>query len=151
MVIASAVNILLVDDDPGSLELLQEILAADEVNLVLATSGEQALREIETLDFAAVVLDVGMPGISGFALAKCIRNQARSSATPIIFVTGADVRTFPIEQAYALGAVDYLSKPVNPIILRAKVTVFMQLYQLMLTLPLDCVSHNRDHELACLA
>jgi len=130
-VIARAVNILLVDDDPGSLELLQEILAADEVNLVLAISGEQALREIETLDFAAVVLDVGMPGMSGFALARCIRSQARSSATPIIFVTGADAGAFPIEQAYALGAVDYLSKPVNPIILRAKVTVFVQLYQLM--------------------
>jgi len=131
MAIASAVNILLVDDDPASLELLQEILAADEVNLVLATSSEQALREIETLDFAAVVLDVGMPGMSGFALARCIRSQARSSATPIIFVTGADAGAFPIEQAYALGAVDYLSKPVNPIILRAKVTVFVQLYQLM--------------------
>jgi signal transduction histidine kinase len=131
LITASPVNLLLVDNEPDSLELLQEFLAGPGVDFTLASSGLQALDNIETLDFAVIVLDLRMPGISGFELAKRIRNCERSKSTPIIFVTGADPRAFPIEQAYALGAVDYLSKPVNPIILRAKVAVFIELYRNM--------------------
>jgi len=131
LITANPVNLLLVDNEPDSLELLQEFLAEPGVNLIVASSGQQALRKIETMDFAAVVLDLHMPGLSGFELARCIRNHERSKSTPIIFVTGADPRAFPIEQAYALGAVDYLVKPVNPIILRAKVAVFVELYRNM--------------------
>ena len=131
MITASPVNLLLVDNEPDSLELLQEFLAAPGVDFTLASSGLQALHNIETLDFAVIVLDLHMPGISGFELAQRIRNCERSKSTPIIFVTGADPRAFPVEKAYALGAVDYLIKPVNPIILRAKVAVFIELYRLM--------------------
>jgi signal transduction histidine kinase/DNA-binding response OmpR family regulator len=127
----SPVNLLLVDNETDNLELLQEFLAGPGVNLILASSGQQALGKIETMDFAVIVLDLHMPGLSGFELARCIRNHERSRSTPIIFVTGADPRAFPIEQAYALGAVDYLVKPVNRIILRAKVAVFIELYRNM--------------------
>ncbi|MDB5940363.1 MAG: domain S-box protein [Polaromonas sp.] len=131
MTTANPVNLLLVDNEPDSLELLQEFLAAPGVDLTLSSSGLQALRNIETFDFAVIVLDLHMPGLSGFELAQRIRNCERSKSTPIIFVTGADPRAFPIEQAYALGAVDYLIKPVNPTILRAKVAVFIELYRNM--------------------
>jgi signal transduction histidine kinase/DNA-binding response OmpR family regulator len=129
---ASPVNLLLVDNEPDSLELLQAFLTAPGVALTVASSGLQALCKIETLDFAVIVLDLRMPGLSGFELAQRIRHCERSKSTPIIFVTGADPRAFPIEQAYALGAVDYLIKPVNPTILRAKVAVFIELYRNMM-------------------
>ena len=111
---ASHVNLLLVDNEPDNLEPLQKFLAGLGVNLILATSGQQALRNIEIMDFAAVVLDLHIPGLSGFELARRISNGERSKSTPIIFVTGADPRAFPIEQAYAFGADDYLVSRSTP-------------------------------------
>jgi PAS domain S-box-containing protein len=129
LIIASPVNILLVDNEPDSLALLAAFLEQTGLNLVLADSGEEALRQIHCMDFTAIVLDLHMLGISGFEVARRVRAHERSKSTPIIFVTGADPRSFPIEQAYALGAVDYLVKPVNPTILCAKVAVFVELYR----------------------
>ena len=123
------VKILLVDNDPDNLELLQAYLAAPGVDFVLAADGQQALAQVSALDFAVIVLDLHMPGMSGFEVAQRVRANAPGNFTPIIFVTGADARAFPIEQAYALGAVDYLVKPVNPTILSAKVAVFVELYR----------------------
>ncbi|MDB5928745.1 MAG: pleC 1, partial [Polaromonas sp.] len=104
----SPISILLVDNEPDNLELLQALLAGPGVDLVLASGAHEALSKIEAIDFSVVVLDLHMPGISGFELARRIREHERSKSTPIIFVTGADPRAFPIEEAYALGAVDYL-------------------------------------------
>lgn len=124
------INILLVDDEPANLLVLEMLMADLNVNLVLALSGEDALKQVLRTDFAVILLDVLMPTLSGFDTARLIRSRPKSSATPIIFLTAApDEPGFPIEEAYALGAVDYLLKPVNATILRAKVNVFVELHR----------------------
>lgn len=124
------VTILLVDDEPANLLVLKSLLADLEITLVTASSGEEALKQVLLTDFAVILLDVLMPTMSGFETARMIRSRPQSSRTPIIFITAApDAPGFPIEEAYALGAVDYLSKPVNPTVLRAKVAVFIDLYR----------------------
>jgi len=122
-------KILLVDDQPANLAVLEAILADLGQTLVSVTSGEAALREVLAHDFAVVLLDVRMPTMNGFELAELIREHPRTHSLPIIFLTAGDADEFPLERAYALGAVDYLTKPLNPIVLRAKVAVFIDLYR----------------------
>ena len=122
-------KILLVDDQPANLAVLEAILADLGQALVSVTSGEAALREVLAHDFAVVLLDVRMPTMNGFELAELIREHPRTHSLPIIFLTAGDADEFPLERAYALGAVDYLTKPLNPIVLRAKVAVFIDLYR----------------------
>jgi PAS domain S-box-containing protein len=122
-------KILLVDDQPANLAVLEAILADLGQALVSVTSGEAALREVLAHDFAVVLLDVRMPTMNGFELAELIREHPRTHSLPIIFLTAGDADEFPLERAYALGAVDYLTKPFNPIVLRAKVTVFIDLFR----------------------
>ena len=120
-------KILLVDDQPANLAVLEAILGGLGVTLVSVTSGEAALREVLAQDFAVVLLDVCMPTMSGFDLARLIREHPRCQGLPIIFLTAGDAADLPVEQAYALGAVDYMTKPFNPVVLRAKVAVFIEL------------------------
>jgi len=122
-------KILLVDDQPANLAVLEAILADLGQTLVSVTSGEAALREVLAHDFAVVLLDVRMPMMNGFELAELIREHPRTHSLPIIFLTAGDADEFPLERAYALGAVDYLTKPFNPVVLRAKVTVFIDLFR----------------------
>jgi PAS domain S-box-containing protein len=122
------VNILLVDDQPGNLLALEAILGDLGQNLVRAHSGEEALSLLLKQDFAVVLLDVQMHGLDGFETAKLIR-QRKSRRTPIIFITAYEDHRFPVEQAYLLGAVDYLVKPLVPVILRAKVAGFVELFE----------------------
>jgi CheY-like chemotaxis protein len=121
--------ILLVDDEPANLLALEAVLQELGEPLVRAASGAQALRQLRDQDFAAVLLDVRMPGMDGFEAARLIRAQRRSRATPIIFITAGDPSAVAIEQAYALGAIDYLSKPLMPTVLKAKVAFFVQLHR----------------------
>jgi PAS domain S-box-containing protein len=121
-------KILLVDDQPANLAVLEAILAGVG-ELVAVTSGEAALRQVLAHAFAVVLLDVRMPTMNGFELAELIREHPRTRALPIIFLTAGDADEFPIERAYGLGAVDYMTKPFNPVVLRAKVTVFIDLYR----------------------
>jgi CheY-like chemotaxis protein len=126
-------KILLVDDQPANLAVLEAVLtdlgSGDALQLVAVTSGEAALREVLANDFALVLLDVRMPTMNGFELAELIRDHPRTHGLPIIFLTAGDAADFPLERAYALGAVDYLTKPFNPVVLRAKVGVFIELYR----------------------
>jgi PAS domain S-box-containing protein len=122
-------NLLLVDDDPAQLATLQALLAVLGHPTVTARSGEEALRRLQETDFAVVLLDVRMPDLNGFETAKRIRLCDTSRHTPIIFLTACVGDEFPVEQAYALGAVDYLVKPVVPETLRAKVAVFIDIAQ----------------------
>jgi PAS domain S-box-containing protein len=122
-------NILLVDDQPANLLALEAALDSLGVNMVRATSGLQALAALETQDFAAVLLDVRMPGMDGFEVAREIRSRARSRFTPILFVTAGDDPGEAMMSAYALGAVDFLSKPLRTEVLKAKVGVFVELYR----------------------
>jgi signal transduction histidine kinase len=122
-------NILLVDDRPENLLVLEVTLEELGQNLVAATSGQQALKQLLDQDFAVVLLDIQMEGLDGFETARLIRAQKRSRHTPIIFMTAYEIDRFSPENAYALGAVDYLLKPIVPDILRAKVASFVELFQ----------------------
>jgi two-component system, sensor histidine kinase and response regulator len=121
--------ILLVDDEPGGLLALEVTLASLGQDLVRARSGEEALRCLLDTDFAVILLDIQMPGMDGFETAQLIRARKKSRHTPIIFLTAYDSGEFPVAQAYSLGAVDYLVKPLVPEIIRAKVAFFVELFQ----------------------
>ncbi|MBD2680092.1 MULTISPECIES: response regulator [Nostoc] len=123
------VNILLVDDKLENLLALEAILEKLGENLVRATSGEEALRCLLHQDFAVILLDVQMPGMDGFETATLIRNRGRSRHTPIIFLTAFSTSDQMLFKGYALGAVDYLLKPLDPNILTSKVTVFAELFK----------------------
>jgi PAS domain S-box-containing protein len=120
--------ILLVDDAPANLLALEAVLQTLGEPLVRANSGQEALRRLRDADFAAVLLDVRMPGMDGFETARLIRAQRRSRRTPIIFVT-ADASDLSVEEAYAMGAVDFLTKPIVPTVLKAKLAFFVELHR----------------------
>jgi PAS domain S-box-containing protein len=123
------VNVLLVDDHPENLIALEAILGGLGQNLVRAHSGEEALRCLLDQDFAVILLDVQMPGMDGLETASLIRQRQRSRSTPIIFVTAFDTSDSLMAKGYALGAVDYLFKPIEPAILTSKVAVFVDLFK----------------------
>jgi PAS domain S-box-containing protein len=123
------VNILLVDDHPENLLALEAVLSSLGENLVKANSGEEALRRLLHQDFAVILLDVQMPGMNGFETANLIRNRSRSRQTPIIFLTAFSTSDDLMFKGYSLGAVDYLHKPIDPVILSSKVTVFVDLFR----------------------
>lgn len=123
------VNVLLVDDNPANLFALEATLLELGQNLVKAGSGEEALRLLLDREFAVVLLDVQMQGLDGFRTAQLIRGREKTRLTPIIFLSAFESPDFPISKAYSLGAVDYLLKPLVPQIVRAKVAVFVELFQ----------------------
>jgi PAS domain S-box-containing protein len=122
-------NILLVDDTPANLLALEAMLDDPGHNFVKAACGEEALRLLLDRDFAVVLLDVRMPGLDGFETAQLIRSQQRLRPTPVIFLTAQGDDRLSVEQAYSLGAVDYLVKPLVPVVLRAKVAGFVELFE----------------------
>ena len=125
-----AANILLVDDTPANLVSLAAILGAGGYGLVSAGSGEEALRILNrNNDFAAIVLDVMMPGMDGFETARLIQQRESVKRIPIIFLTAAAPTDWNSFEAYATGAVDFLTKPISPMILRSKIEVFAELYR----------------------
>ena len=121
--------ILLVDDHEENLIALEAILEPTGYRLVKARSGEQALRALLQGDFAAILLDVQMPGLDGFETAELIRARERTRSVPIIFVTAISKAPENVFRGYGAGAVDYLFKPVDALVLRSKVEVFGQLYE----------------------
>ena len=123
------VNILLVDDQPNNLLALESILADIGENLVKADSGRAALRALLDHEFAVILLDVQMPDLDGFETAGLIRQRDKSRGTPIIFVTAANQSELHVYRGYELGAVDYIFKPLNSDVLRAKVGVFVELFR----------------------
>src|SRR5579864_7475120 len=123
------VNILIVDDDATKRFALRTILAPLDEDIVEASSGADALRQLLRNEFAVVLLDVRMPIMDGFETAQMIRQRPRSELTPIIFVTALDQAETDMGRGYNLGAVDFVFAPVVPAILRAKVTVFAELYR----------------------
>ena len=123
------VNILVVDDDATKRFALRTILAPLDENVVEASSGADALRQLLRNEFAVVLLDVRMPIMDGFETAQLIRQRPRSELTPLIFVTALDQAETDMGRGYNLGAVDFVFAPVVPAILRAKVTVFVELYR----------------------
>jgi signal transduction histidine kinase len=121
-------NILLVDDQPANLVALEAILEPLGHRLVSADSGAAALRQILLQDFAVILLDARMPGLDGYETAALIRQRERSAHTPIIFLTADAGDRADTLRAYDQGAVDFLGKPFEPKVLRAKVAIFISLY-----------------------
>ncbi len=128
------VNILMVDDQPGKLLSYEAILADLGENLIKATSAKEALEKLLKTDVAAVLMDVSMPEIDGFELAEIIRQHPRFQKTAIIFVSAVHLTDLDRLKGYQHGAVDYLSVPIVPEVLRAKVRVFAELHRKKLQL-----------------
>ena len=122
------VPILLVDDQPPNLEALQAILSSTGCRFVLARSADEALVALLRQEFAAIVLDIRMPGMSGLELAQLIKTRKRTQHVPILFLTAQALDDRDVLRGYEVGAVDYLTKPINPLILRTKIAVFCDLY-----------------------
>ena len=122
-------KILLVDDDERNLLALAELLK-DTADVVTATSGRQALRHLLKGDFAVILLDVFMPGMDGYETAGLIRERDQTARIPIIFLSAVNKETEHLMRGYAMGAVDYVFKPVDPLILKSKVGVFVDLYNM---------------------
>jgi PAS domain S-box-containing protein len=123
------VDILLVDDRPENLLALEAILEPLGERLVRAASGDEALRHLLTGDFAAILLDVQMPGLNGFETAQLIKARERSAHIPIIFLTAIDTDDSHLFRGYEVGAVDFMAKPFRPDVLRSKVAVFVDLHR----------------------
>lgn len=123
------IDILLVDDESRNLDALEAILADPAYRLLRAEDADRALRLLLEHDVAAIVLDIKMPGVSGFELAQMIKGTKRFRETPIVFLTAYLVDDQHVIAGYGAGAVDYLTKPVNPQILRHKVAVFAELFR----------------------
>ena len=129
MAIREKVNILMVDDQPAKLLSYEVILAELGENLIKANSGREALEYLLKEDVAVVLMDVSMPELDGFELADMIRQHPRFQKTAIIFISGVHLTDLDRLKGYQRGAVDYLSVPVNPELLRAKVSVFADLHR----------------------
>ncbi|MFZ0640431.1 MAG: response regulator [Candidatus Acidiferrales bacterium] len=123
------VNILMVDDQPAKLLTYEAILAELGENLIKANSGKEALEQLLKNDIAVVLLDVSMPELDGFELADMIRQHPRFQKTAIIFISAVHLTDLDRLKGYERGAVDYISVPVNPELLRAKVSIFAELHR----------------------
>ncbi|MEU9134889.1 response regulator [Streptomyces sp. NPDC048404] len=130
-------SILLVDDMEDNLVALEAVLRSLNEPLVRARSGEEAMRALLRQRFAVVLLDIRMPGMDGFETAANIKRLDRTKDVPIIFLTGTDADAGYAFRGYATGAADYLAKPFDPWVLRAKVSVFLDL-------------HRKNRQLECL-
>jgi len=124
------INILIVDDEPKNLTVLESILDNPGYRLVKAESADQALLALLVDQFALLILDIRMPGVTGIELAQMIKERKKTAQIPIIFLTAYYNEDQHVLQGYGAGAVDYLHKPVNPDILRSKVAVFAELYRM---------------------
>jgi signal transduction histidine kinase len=122
-------RILLVDDEARNLDALESLLDSSEYTLVRALSAEAALRALLEHDFAAILMDVQMPTINGIELAALVKQRKRSQGIPIIFLTAHALDPADILRGYEAGAVDYLTKPLEPKILKTKIAVFVDLYK----------------------
>lgn len=123
------VNILIVDDEPRNLAVLESVLDDPGYRLVRAMSGDAALLALMADEFAVLVLDVRMPGMTGFELAQMVKERRKTARIPIIFLSAYYNEDQHVLEGYGSGAVDYLHKPVNPAVLRSKVAVFAELHK----------------------
>lgn len=126
---AITAKILVVDDDPRNIFAVEEMLRTPGLEIITAESGEAALRKVLLHDFAAILLDVQMPGLDGYEVAGLIRGRPRSSRVPILFLTAYNKDDLHVFRGYSAGAVDYVFKPIEPLILKSKVDVFVDLYR----------------------
>ena len=137
-------NILIVDDDPKTLLAMEALLSGPGRTIVTAASGEEALRRLLRQDFSVILLDVRMPGMDGFEAADLIRQSERLRHIPIIFLSAIDTLEADVYRGAAKGAVDYLFKPVVPEVLKAKVSVFVDLFHINERLKRKAVQQSEE-------
>ncbi|HET6568830.1 MAG TPA: response regulator [Rhodothermales bacterium] len=137
------VNILIVDDRQENIIALEAILGDMGYTIVTAHSGHEVLRAVLEQEFAVILLDVRMPDMDGFETATLLRQREQTLHTPIIFLTAGDNSSEKVFRGYSVGAVDYMSKPFDPVILRTKVGVFVELYQK--SLQLQMLNQDLEH------
>jgi signal transduction histidine kinase len=125
----SRARVLIVDDDERNLLALSQVLR-DIADVVTASSGKDALRVLLTQDVAVILLDVFMPGMDGYEVASLIRERQQTARIPIIFLSAVNKETEHLMRGYAMGAVDYVFKPVDALVLKSKVSVFVDLYEM---------------------
>ena len=123
------INILIVDDEPGNLVVLETVLDDPGYRLVRAHSADEALLALVQEEFALLILDIRLPGMTGFELAQVIKERKKTAGVPIIFLTAYYDKDQHVLEGYGTGAVDFLNKPVNPAVLRSKVSVFADLHR----------------------
>ena len=137
-------KLLLVDDDARSLMAMETLLAGPGRVVIMADSGQEALRQVLRHDFAVILLDVRMPRVDGFEAAELIRQREQSRHTPIIFLSAVDKLDEDVFRGLASGAVDYLFKPVVPEVLQSKVSVFVDLYRMRERVKLQAVRQGEE-------
>ncbi|MDP5279647.1 response regulator [Sphingomonas sp. DG1-23] len=120
-------KVLVVDDDERNLLAITHVLE-DVADVVVATSGEEALRQLLKTEFAVILLDVYMPGIDGYETAQIIRSREQTKRVPIVFLSAVNKESEHLRRGYSMGAVDYVFKPVEPLVIRSKVAVFVDLF-----------------------
>ena len=140
------INILIVDDEPKNLTVLETVLDDPDYRLVRAGSADQALHALVMEEFALLILDIRLPGMTGFELAQMIKQRKKTADLPIIFLTAYYNEDQHVLEGYGTGAVDYLVKPVNPAILRSKVAVFAELHRKRLALFAEVTERRRVEE-----
>ena len=123
------IKILVVDDRPENLMAIEGVLERPDLSIITATSGNEALGLVLEHTFALILLDVQMPGMDGFEVAELMRGSEKSRHIPIIFLTAISKDDTHVFTGYEKGAVDYLFKPLDPLILRSKANVFVELFQ----------------------
>ena len=123
------VPILVVDDNPKNLAVIDAVLESPDYQLGLVQSAQDALQALLCMEFAAVLLDVKMPEMSGYVLARLIKGRKLNRHLPIIFISGHHTDASDVRVGYAAGGADYVCKPFDPYVLRAKVEVFAELYR----------------------
>ena len=133
----SRANVLVADDRPANVLAIQQVLEPLNHNVVSASTGEEVLRALLTNEFAVILLDVQMPIMDGFEIAAQIKRREKTRHIPIIFLTAVNQEPSDIFQGYEAGAVDYLTKPVEPWLVRAKVAAFVDIW----------LGHKRNEEL----
>jgi PAS domain S-box-containing protein len=140
------VNILVVDDDVRNLDVLESVLASPRYRLVRAQSAQEALMALIDGQFAVIVMDINLPGTDGIELAHLIKQRKRTQHIPIIFLTAFFQEDKDIIHGYEIGAVDYLTKPIDSNILKSKIAVFVELFQK--TRELGALNHAMEGEIA---
>jgi signal transduction histidine kinase len=135
-------NILLVDDIEANIVALEALLSDVDCTLVRASNGNEALRQLLRRDFAVMLLDVQMPGMDGYEVARYARENPATRDVPIIFLTAMHENEPSVLRGYGSGAVDFLFKPVNPHVLRAKVRIFLELYLSRRALSQEILAHK---------
>jgi len=142
-------NLLLVDDHPANLTALKKLLKSFEVNLITASSGQEALSVLLRHEFALIIMDVQMPDMDGFETVELIKQHKKTAQIPVIFATAHSEEPEKVYRAYNIGAVDILHKPINADILKGKVKVFLELYlqnKQLKELQLETLKKNKELE-----